>query len=95
MDKKEEWVAEPVEAMQLAFELGGLEDGSYHLEADELERVIKSAMDAAQPAPDVSGLVEALELMVTTQNDLIALTRIPHLIARDALAAWMGNDGEK
>lgn len=31
-------------AMQKAFELGGLEDGSYHLESDELELVIRSAL---------------------------------------------------
>ncbi|GEM_PF-2742709 len=33
-------------AMQKAFELGGLEDGSYHLESDELELVIRSALSA-------------------------------------------------
>ncbi len=33
-------------AMQRAFELGGLEDGSYHLESDELELVIRAALSA-------------------------------------------------
>jgi len=33
-------------AMQKAFELGGLEDGSYHLESDELELVIRAALSA-------------------------------------------------
>lgn len=33
-------------AMQKAFELGGLEDGSYHLEADELEQVVRAALAA-------------------------------------------------
>ena len=36
-------------AMQKAFELGGLEDGSYHLESDELELVIRAAL-SARPA---------------------------------------------
>lgn len=44
-------VAEPVEAMQLAFELGGLDDGSYHLDADELERVIRSALSTHHKDP--------------------------------------------
>lgn len=33
-------------AMQKAFDVGGLEDGSYHLEADELEQVIRDALAA-------------------------------------------------
>lgn len=44
------WVADTEAAIQLAFELGGLEDGSYHLEADELERVLRAALP---PAPEV------------------------------------------
>jgi hypothetical protein len=38
-------------AMQKAFELGGLEDGSYHLESDELELVIRAALSAQAPKP--------------------------------------------
>jgi len=32
------------EVMQKAFEMGGLEDGSYHLEDDELEYLIQLAL---------------------------------------------------
>lgn len=42
---------EPVEAMNLAYELGGCEDGSYHLEADELEQVIQTATQSVQGEP--------------------------------------------
>lgn len=38
-------------AMQKAFELGGLEDGSYHLESDELELVIRSALSTNGDKP--------------------------------------------
>lgn len=38
-------------AMQKAFELGGLEDGSYHLESDELELVIRAALSAQGHKP--------------------------------------------
>lgn len=69
-----EQAVESVEAMQLAFELGGLEDGSYHLEADELERVIKAALaEAAPPTPDVSGLVEALSRLERASDRRAAL----------------------
>ena len=37
------------QALQLAFELGGTDDGAYHLEADELVQVIQRY--AEQPAP--------------------------------------------
>jgi len=39
------------EVMQKAFEMGGLEDGGYHLEADELEYLIHLALSKqAEPA---------------------------------------------
>lgn len=44
------WVADTEAAIQLAFELGGLDDGSYHLEVDELQRVLRAALP---PAPEV------------------------------------------
>jgi|GEM_PF-1938386 len=37
-------------AMQTAFELGGLDDGSYLLEADELKQVFRAAQVAQRPA---------------------------------------------
>ena len=46
-------------AIQLAFELGGLEDGSYHLEADELEQVIQAAL-LANPAGQWVAVIERL-----------------------------------
>ena len=45
----EDWMNE---VRQKAFELGGLEDGSYHLEDDELEEIIKLTLSRqAEPAP--------------------------------------------
>ena len=53
------WVADTEAAIQLAFELGGLEDGSYHLEADELEQVIQAAL-LANPAGQWVAVIERL-----------------------------------
>lgn len=39
------------EVRQKAFELGGLEDGSYHLEEDELEEVVKLALSQQENIP--------------------------------------------
>ena len=36
-------------AIQMAYELGGLDDGSYHLEGDEIELVIISALQEQKP----------------------------------------------
>lgn len=53
------WVADTEAAIQLAFELGGLEDGSYHLEADELQRVLRAAL-LANPAGQWVAVIERL-----------------------------------
>lgn len=48
-------------ALQKAFELGGLEDGSYHLEAEEIEQVIRAVVPAVQGEP-VGAMSLAYEL---------------------------------
>jgi len=58
-------------AIQVAFELGGLEDGSYHLEDDQLTEVLACAVYHSAPtaAQDVSGptMLELLEKIDTVR----------------------------
>jgi len=44
------------QALQRAFELGGTDDGSYHLEADELCEVIRLHTEQPAPLPSIKDL---------------------------------------